>query len=162
MPFVDLIIPNAGLFSFRCSISTPSSKSAESIVPFIPCIIFLHSCYISQEVFEREFVIQLYQSQRNSHWNQPILLQFSSQMCSYVNSISLPLICEGTAKRGDPSGMNGIRPWSPPETWSKLWFVGVSALNGLLSWAHLFNRKSCICPRAISLAFRTAALWPWN
>ncbi|PPQ88551.1 hypothetical protein CVT25_009931 [Psilocybe cyanescens] len=55
MPFVDLIIPDAGVFSFRYSIATPSSKSAESIAPHLPCIIFLHSCFVSQEVFELQF-----------------------------------------------------------------------------------------------------------
>ncbi|KJA26836.1 hypothetical protein HYPSUDRAFT_132354 [Hypholoma sublateritium FD-334 SS-4] len=54
MLYVDLET-SSGPFSFRYSIATPTSHSAQQIAPEIPCILFLHSGYVAQECFEFQF-----------------------------------------------------------------------------------------------------------
>ena len=53
MPFVDITLPT-GIFSVRYTIATPTSgsKSANTIEPDLPCIVFIHSGYLAQETFE--------------------------------------------------------------------------------------------------------------
>ncbi|KAF8970446.1 Alpha/Beta hydrolase protein [Flammula alnicola] len=54
MPFIDLET-SGGPFSFRYSIATPTSRSADRVVPDLPCILFLHSGYVAQEIFEFQY-----------------------------------------------------------------------------------------------------------
>ncbi|KAF9484038.1 alpha/beta-hydrolase [Pholiota conissans] len=54
MPFVN-IDTSSGPFSFSYTIATPSSESTAHIVPQLPTVLFLHSGYVSSEVFEFQF-----------------------------------------------------------------------------------------------------------
>ncbi|KAF9455873.1 Alpha/Beta hydrolase protein [Collybia nuda] len=54
MPHVHLTTPT-GPIEMHYNISTPTAHSSPTIVPHLPCIIFLHAGYIAQEVFEPQF-----------------------------------------------------------------------------------------------------------
>ncbi|KAF8156863.1 Alpha/Beta hydrolase protein [Crassisporium funariophilum] len=54
MPYVQ-VSTQTGCFEFCYSIATPLSHAATEIVPNIPSIIFIHSGYLAQEVFECQF-----------------------------------------------------------------------------------------------------------
>ncbi|PPR00291.1 hypothetical protein CVT24_005032 [Panaeolus cyanescens] len=54
MPFVQLNPPTGPLKTFY-SISTPRRHDAQSIIPELPTILFLHPIYIAQQIFEAQF-----------------------------------------------------------------------------------------------------------
>jgi hypothetical protein len=50
MRFIDLNV-TGGTVRFRYVISTPTEDSAETIVPGLPVVLFLHPVFIGQESF---------------------------------------------------------------------------------------------------------------
>ncbi|TFK39242.1 Alpha/Beta hydrolase protein [Crucibulum laeve] len=54
MPYIS-ITSSTGPLDVHYSIATPTSPKAKSIVSYLPSVLFLHSGYIAQEIFETQF-----------------------------------------------------------------------------------------------------------
>jgi hypothetical protein len=51
MPQVDLATPT-GSVDYHYNISTPTLAYSPTIVPELPCVLFLHGSYSAQDIFE--------------------------------------------------------------------------------------------------------------
>lgn len=61
MPFVT-VPTNSGPVDFHYEISTPTNHSASEIDSSLPTIFFIHAAYTSHEIFEREPILLLPES----------------------------------------------------------------------------------------------------
>ena len=110
MPYVDVTYPT-GSFSFAYAIATPTSYSADEIVPDLPCIIFLHSGYVGKEVFECTSLLHAAPRPDTDLTRFLLTVQFSDRRLRQFNLIAIDM-----RGYGDTQGWIGDMPCTPAES----------------------------------------------